>query len=443
MIVSSLQQCRKQLRSNQCAPPCRNRATGEPGSGPRALNSPTGAGGFVLRGDRGAAAAAACQPPRPVRPRRGQHPLARVPSLPGQYSHEVHLQQRKLEVVDKPNGLSNWSSGDYSASLTAAAEGRQARFDQAATALPPFAADSAAQMAADAAAASAVAAARPCSGRGQHHQGDGELSTGKVGASAKHARWPASRSPIQPLRPHFCCSACLIFLPPPLQVGGDGFGAEAYADALQAAAAAKQQRFNAAATAGAPFAVAVGEGGMAGVASGSAYHYQRPEHPDPSSKVCVAAGCAVAAAQLARVRSLARLTAAFLACWLFRSGVPTWADPRLPPPVSALGCRWAREPMTRGSAQSSAACGPQLRTPAGSATGAPWACWARATLTSVPQCADLGCWHLTHGLFCGSSSSQQQCSQRLHLLTLALRRQTSPYLWKCIIMLPGKTPLLV
>jgi hypothetical protein len=389
VICASLQQCARQPRSNQCAPPCRNRATGEPGSAPPALNS------FKGPEDLCCAATAALQPPLPAnhpasalpaRPCRGQHPLARVPSLPGQYSHEVHLQQRKLEVVDKPNGLSNWSSGDYSASLTAAAEGRQARFDQAASALPPFAADSAAQMAADAAASVAVAAARPNSGRGQHYQGDGELSTGKVGPQQSMPADLPHSPPSNPGRDQHsllppACLHCLA-LPPPLQVGGNGFGAEAYSGALQAAAAAKQQRFNAAATAGAPFAVAAGEGGMAGVASGSAYHYQRPGQPDPSSKVCVCgcwAGCALLGSRIVSPAP-GLLLACLPACWRCVGGHPPGGPVEPPAPASDLACRWARGSMTKGSARSSAACGPQLRTPAGSATGARWACWARATL---------------------------------------------------------------
>lgn len=80
---------------------------------------------------------------------------------------------------------------------------------------------------------------------------------------------------------------CRLLIPIPClaQVGSTTIDAEVYSSALAASAAAKQQRYTAAASAPTPFAVRAGEGGMAGVPSGEAYHYHKPERAEPAAKV--------------------------------------------------------------------------------------------------------------------------------------------------------------
>lgn len=144
-----------------------------------------------------------------------------------QYTHEVHLVQRKSAVADKPTHA-QFSPEHYAG----AAPRRQASSNSRSP--PPFAAE----------------------------------EGGSPAGAAAPARY------LQPHTPQ----------PPVGKVGATGFSPDNYSSALQAAAAARQQRFAAAAGAQAPFAVKAGEGGMA-EAGGVPAHLERPQQKDPAAKV--------------------------------------------------------------------------------------------------------------------------------------------------------------
>ena len=143
------------------------------------------------------------------------------------YTHEVHLPQRKTGVADKPTHA-HFAAEDYAHAPAAAAAAQQLLH---ARAPPPFAADE---------------------------------------------RGPAAvPAPARFLQPH-----------PPQQpsgkVGATPFGADVYSTSLQATAAARQQRFAAAAGAAAPFAVDRAQGGAA---EASPIHFEKQQQKDPSVKV--------------------------------------------------------------------------------------------------------------------------------------------------------------
>lgn len=147
----------------------------------------------------------------------------------GPYTHEVHLPQRKTGVADKPTHA-HFAAEDYAHAPAL----RQAQQQQlGARAPPPFAADE----------RGLVAAAGP-------------------------ARFLQPHAPQQPSD----------------KVGTTSFGADTYSTSLQATAAARQQRFMAAAEAQAPFAVSRGDGGAAEAAA-VPIHYEKPQQKDPSVKV--------------------------------------------------------------------------------------------------------------------------------------------------------------
>ncbi|KAL4425398.1 hypothetical protein ABPG75_009414 [Micractinium tetrahymenae] len=169
-------------------------------------------------------------------PAMSQQPYNSPPSSgPGAYSHEIHLLHRKAEVADKPQ-LHSWSSDDYATSLAAEAQQRAARYEQAATAMPPWAAD--------AGALTRIASSSSTSSTGPLHQAP--QPAGKVTSSA--------------------------------------IGADASRAAHQDSAAARQRNMQAMAGS-APFAVQPGEGGTAAAPPASAYHFRRPERAEPPGKV--------------------------------------------------------------------------------------------------------------------------------------------------------------
>ena len=70
-----------------------------------------------------------------------------------------------------------------------------------------------------------------------------------------------------------------------MQVNSARFDSEAYSGSLQAAAAAKQQRYQAATSAPAPFAVNAQEGLVANAPPPESLHYHKPEQTEPVAKV--------------------------------------------------------------------------------------------------------------------------------------------------------------
>lgn len=143
------------------------------------------------------------------------------------HPHEVHLLHRKSAVADKPTHA-HFSPEHY----TTAAPRRQASYK--ARSPPPFAAEQ-------------------------------SSSPAEPAAPARY---------LQPHTPQ----------PPSGKVGATAFTSEAYSSARQAAVAARQQRYAAAAGAQAPFAVKAGEGGVA-EAAGVPAHLERPQQKDPAAKV--------------------------------------------------------------------------------------------------------------------------------------------------------------
>lgn len=143
------------------------------------------------------------------------------------HPHEVHLPQRKSAVADKPTHA-HFSPEHYAT----AAPRRQASYK--ARSPPPFAAEQ-------------------------------SSSPAEPAAPARY---------LQPHTPQ----------PPSGKVSATAFTSEAYSSARQAAVAARQQRYAAAAGAQAPFAVKAGEGGVA-EAAGVPAHLERPQQKDPAAKV--------------------------------------------------------------------------------------------------------------------------------------------------------------
>lgn len=146
---------------------------------------------------------------------------------------------RKVDVSDKP-GSHQWTSEEY-AGNGGAAHARKLQ-------VCPFAVDE------------DDSGSRPSSARGSSRAGS---EAGNSQQSYHHA-------------------AAVL---PSGKVGSNSFVSENYTNAREASAALKQQRFDKAASAAAPFAVSAGDGGMAGAPSGDAYQYNKPQQAEPAAKV--------------------------------------------------------------------------------------------------------------------------------------------------------------